>query len=311
MKLARYWSRGNGEAIDPDGERIRITARGWSDESIELARVRAREVAQRAAQRLAAYPGDKKRYQYGDRPLPEPILQEFKNGGATPYAVVTRNAYGALVLNSDHLMFIDIDREDPAPSTASGTGLESAITGLFSSLFGHSAPAAAPAPAQAPPGVVNDIQQIAQRRGLSVRVYKTAAGYRGLVTNKPFDAGTSATEDVLREFGADRMYMHLCRVQESFRARLTPKPWRCHFHKPPVEFPFETPQSRSRVSPLGKPVQFEIRELRHVPVHHHGGIGRHHCRVPGPTGLSRPRNQGDQRTAASVKSDRKAGPVRD
>ncbi len=243
MKLARYWSRGDGEAIDPGGERIRVTARGWSDESIELARIRAREVARRVAERLATHPDEKKQYQYGDRPLPEPILQEFKNGGAAPYAVVTRNAYGALVLNTDHLMFVDIDREDPAPSTASGSGLESVITGLFSSLFGQSAPA--PAPHQAPSGVVNDIERVAQRRNLSVRVYKTAAGYRGLVTNTPFEAGSSATEAFLREFGADRMYMHLCRVQESFRARLTPKPWRCQFHKPPVEFPFETPQAEA------------------------------------------------------------------
>ena len=248
MKLARYWSRGDGEAVDSGGQRIRVTARGWSDESIELARVRAREVARRVAERLAIHPDEKKQYQYGDRPLPEPILQEFRNGGAAPYAVVTRNVYGALVLNTDHLMFVDIDREDAAPSTASGTGLESVITGLFSSLFGQSAPAAAPAPppAQARSGVVSDIERVAQRRGLSVRVYKTAAGYRGLVTNAPFDAGASATEAVLREFGADRMYMHLCRVQESFRARLTPKPWRCEFHKPPVDFPFETPQAEAQ-----------------------------------------------------------------
>ena len=37
------------------------------------------------------------------------------------------------------------------------------------------------------------------------------------------------------------MYVRLCRMQESFRARLTPKPWRCGFYKPFVLFPFETP----------------------------------------------------------------------
>jgi hypothetical protein len=29
----------------------------------------------------------------------------------------------------------------------------------------------------------------------------------------------------------------LCKIQESFRARLTPKPWRCGQPNPPVSFP--------------------------------------------------------------------------
>jgi len=39
------------------------------------------------------------------------------------------------------------------------------------------------------------------------------------------------------------MYVRLCSLQNSFRARLTPKPWRCNFAPPPVQFPFETPQA--------------------------------------------------------------------
>ena len=238
MKLARYWSRGEGEATGPDGERVRVVARGWSDENIDSARARARDIARRVAERLLSHPGQRNQYQYGDRPLPEPVTREFRAGGDRPLAVVTRNAYGALVLNADQLMFVDIDREDPKPATASS--VESTLSGLFSSLFGKTVPSAPPP--TAPPTVADDIRRIAERHRLSVRVYKTAAGYRGLITNAPFRAGTSEAEGLLREFGADNMYVHLCRVQECFRARLTPKPWRCNFHKPPVEFPFETPQ---------------------------------------------------------------------
>jgi len=32
----------------------------------------------------------------------------------------------------------------------------------------------------------------------------------------------------------------LCRSQQSFRARLTPKPWRCGAGRAPARFPFET-----------------------------------------------------------------------
>src|SRR5437867_12101213 len=99
MKLARYWSRDRAEVIDPEGNPIRAVARGWSDESIVAAQARAREIAQRVAERIASHPGERNQYQYGDRPVPEPVILTFGDK-----AVVTRNAYGALVLNADHLM---------------------------------------------------------------------------------------------------------------------------------------------------------------------------------------------------------------
>ncbi len=238
MKLARYWGRGQGEAVDVEGQKIRVVARGWSDESIDLARARAADIARRVAQRLVSHPGERNQYEYGDRPLPEPVIREL--GSA---AVVTRNAYGALVLNTDRLMFVDIDRED-AEQASGGGGLEEVMSGLLS-LFGKSAPAPAAKENRADT-VVEGIQQVGRRHNLSGRVYKTAGGYRVLLTSAAFRAGSSEAESLLNEFGSDRMYMHLCRVQESFRARLTPKPWRCDFGKPPVEFPFETPQAEAQ-----------------------------------------------------------------
>ncbi len=235
MKLARYWTRGRAEAVDSEGQTIRVVARGWSDESVDAARARAGDIARRVAQRLISHPGERNQYQYGDRPLPEPVIRQLNQD-----AVVTRNAYGALVLNTNHLMFVDIDREDSTPS--SGGGLEEVMSGIFS-LFGKSAPAK---PSRAANTVAEAIQQVAARHNLSGRIYKTAGGHRVLITSAPFRAGTSETEALLNEFGSDRMYMHLCRVQESFRARLTPKPWRCGFSKPPVEFPFETPQDEAQ-----------------------------------------------------------------
>jgi hypothetical protein len=40
--------------------------------------------------------------------------------------------------------------------------------------------------------------------------------------------------------GSDPLYLRLCRSQRSFRARLTPKPWRCGTRAAPARFPFET-----------------------------------------------------------------------
>lgn len=204
MKLARYWARDQGEAVNAQGQRVRAVARGWSDESVDAARARAREIAGRVAQRILTHPGDRNQYQYGDRPLPEPVVREFSDA-----AKVTRNAYGALVLNTDNLMFVDIDRQDAN-------------------------------------GVMALVKGVAERHDFSARVYQTAAGYRALIANASLEAATPATEALLNEFGADSMYVRLCRLQQSFRARLTPKPWRCGFGKPPVNFPFETPQAEAQ-----------------------------------------------------------------
>ena len=205
MKLARYWTRQFGETMGPGG-RIRVAARGWSDESPQQAAAVARDIAQRVAQRIAS--GETKgQYLYGDRPLPEPILREFSSGG-TPRAAITRNMYGALVLNVQDLMMIDIDRQDNQ--------------------------------------VLNNIQRATESNNLASRVYKTAAGHRVLITNTPFAPGTPQSENLLRQFGSDPLYIRLCHMQQSFRARLTPKPWRCGLSVPPVSFPYETPQEEAR-----------------------------------------------------------------
>jgi hypothetical protein len=228
MKLARYWTRASAEASTPGGERIRTTARGWSDDSIEAARDVARTLAARVAARLASGLTAKAQYEYGSRPLPEPVIRTFE---APSGAVVTRNAYGALVLNTAGLMFVDVDGKTKAAPQRRG--------GIFGSLFGK--PAAEVLP---PDPRLDGFRSIAERHALSVRVYETAAGYRLVITNLPFQAGSAEAERLLGEFGSDPLYIRLCRNQESFRARLTPKPWRCGYYKNPVAFPYDVDEPR-------------------------------------------------------------------
>ena len=203
MKLARFWSKERGEAMGPQG-RVSTVARGWSNESIEDARRVARELARKVATRLVSGESQGKQYLYGDRPLPEPVIREMGD------AVVTRNAYGSLVLNTRDLMFVDIDRQDP--------------------------PAAA----------VPIIQGVADSNGLAARVYQTAAGYRALITSERIEAVSPRSDALLQQFAADPLYVRLCRMQESFRARLSAKPWRCGMRVPPVTFPFVTADEESR-----------------------------------------------------------------
>jgi hypothetical protein len=45
--------------------------------------------------------------------------------------------------------------------------------------------------------------------------------------------------------GSDPLYKRLCRVQECFRARLTPKFWRCGAPRPPSRFPWTSAAEES------------------------------------------------------------------
>ena len=247
MKLAKFWARGSGEFAGQSA-----TARGWSNTSVDEAREVARKTAARVAQKLAAG-GEKGQYLYGDRPLPEPIVREFLDPSGATRAAVTRNAYGALVLNTRDMMFIDIDREETptsAPAAESVQAVADLLTSGLRSLFGKSAPSALPPPPPPPPAPVSDVPAeivaIIERHQLSIRVYKTAAGYRLLVTDARYTPDDPRAQALLQQFGSDPLYVRLCSMQQSFRARLTPKPWRCDLGVPPVTFPFETPQAEAQ-----------------------------------------------------------------
>src|SRR2546426_328755 len=142
MKLARFWSRDRGEATGPQGDRVQVVARGWSNESIDAARAKAREIAQRVARRIASPGESAERYPYGERPLPEPGIRPLA------HSVVPRNASGPLALNAARLMFVDIDGEPPPPAAAAPEGV---LSGLRS-LFGKPSPA--PSAATPPDPVV-------------------------------------------------------------------------------------------------------------------------------------------------------------
>ena len=78
------------------------------------------------------------------------------------------------------------------------------------------------------------------------RVYRTAGGLRYLFTHKPFEPGSEMTQKVMESLGADPLYVRLCKVQESFRARLTPKPWRCGLDALTVRFPRDDERQQAR-----------------------------------------------------------------
>lgn len=79
----------------------------WSHRSLDEARALAAQAAQKLADRFRAGDIPKHGYGYPDRPFREPVLREIKNAAGEFAAVVTRNSYGSLVLNTARVMFVD------------------------------------------------------------------------------------------------------------------------------------------------------------------------------------------------------------
>ena len=177
-------------------------------------RCRARESAQRVARWLAS--GDRWRkgepprsaqYLYRlDRPPREQIVQELHDAAGEVTALITRNVYGALCLNCRDLMFVDLDLGRPKMQPFK----------LLASLFGRKAPAT-PAP-DSEAGILDRVRNwCATHREYGVRLYRTAAGFRLAIVDRPMNAADPAAKAILEELGSDPLYRRLCEAQECFR----------------------------------------------------------------------------------------------
>ena len=218
MHLPRFWAKETRSAKDPYGKAYALAVWGWSDQDASSARqmaiLRLTELA-----RKVETGGQLNSYGYGggERPLREPIVQPV----AGAEALISRNAYGALILNTAKTFFADIDL--PEPSSGS----------LLAGLFGKKATD----PAEAALARLREWH--ARQPDWALRIYRTRAGLRLLATHDHFDPASRATQQLLASLGSDPLYATLCRSQACFRARLTPKPWRIGLKAPAWRYPFE------------------------------------------------------------------------
>ncbi len=211
MRIFQFWARIEG-SLTVDGKPQLVHAFGGSNVSVQTAERDAAQRLDAARRRIAGQPTDDESYEVDIR---EEVLARIDERN-----VVTRNRYGAAVLNSAEVLFIDID--EPCRG--------------FLDLF-----RAKPTGAQKTARIVEQVKRLAAQapelRGLGVRLYETHSGVRAIVTGRHFDPKAASTRKLLGLFHADLLYSYLCRRQGCFRARLTPKPFRmkCRTHK--VVFP--------------------------------------------------------------------------
>jgi hypothetical protein len=229
VKIPSYWAKAVAERTLPDGTTRAQTSWRSSDVSEEDARQSAQVAAKELLQNMLTRRAEEYAA-YGNGPLREEVVERFHNSNGELIAAVTRNKSGALVLNAARVLFVDLD----FPITHRREQLAWFVRRIFRS--------AVPSPEQRREVNAYSAWQsfVDHHSDWSSRVYRTFAGLRVIVTHALFDPCSDSTIQLLQRAGCDPLYVRLCKAQESFRARLTPKPRRCGFWPTPVHWPYET-----------------------------------------------------------------------
>lgn len=234
MKIPQYWAKSKYEGKDEKGRSCTFVASGWSSACLEEARKEATARAKRIFDLITS--GRKpEHYEYHDRPIKEERLKEIGDADS-PIAIVTRNRYGAVVLNCSNVLFVDVDFPRPHPK-----GL---LDGLLLAFSRKRREVRQQAVAQAK---IEKTEEWAGRNpDRCFRLYRTKEGLRLLFTDRLYDPTSQDTATTLSELDADPLYVTLTQKQECFRARLTSKPWRCGSPRPPNSFPWDDPNAEAQ-----------------------------------------------------------------
>lgn len=221
MKIPSYWVRETRELPQGAGK---MKLRGVSDVSMQDARRRLEERAQlrlafaagelsvdslrERLRRMDGYDASGETEGY-EADICEPIVQKVDEQN-----IVTRNRYGALVLNTTSLCFADVDH------------VSGGFLNTLAQLFGGGK--------SEEELLIERVRALcAANDNLSVRLYRTAAGFRLVLAGDYLALDSVALQSLFRALEVDSLYSKLCAQQGCFRARLTPKPSRVGVKRAP------------------------------------------------------------------------------
>jgi hypothetical protein len=217
MKVFRYWAKQEHHHDDGHGRRLDLVA--WGGSNVDDAEADARARTRMARWRELLRDGVKallesaaaSGYGYGEADVMREELIEGEPVESGFGWAITRTRSGTEVLNATQLAILDIDRR--------GRGFLAWLRSLFK-----------PGRQLDPGQITHIIAWVENNPGAGLRLYRTPAGLRAILTHRRFDPASPEIEAIMHALLVDRLYMRLCKRQRCFRARLTPKPWRIDCH---------------------------------------------------------------------------------
>ena len=152
----------------------------------------------------------------------EEIIQEIDAQN-----IITRNRYGALVLNSENHMFIDIDQNRR-------------FIGFWDRLLRDNIPRKELLQQKI-------IKKLSSKkyRATNARLYETNNGFRVVLLKKADSPRDKKMIRIMKDLFVDPTYLFLCIRQNCYRARLTPKPYRIKQRRIRVKFPERSEKEES------------------------------------------------------------------
>ena len=249
MIIPKYWAEAK---IKTQLEKRQITIKrfGWSDLNIEEAQTHAETRVAEALEKLKSHQDIRKfdhKIPYNSNeglPIREEIIDQLDD------VIITRNSYGALCLNTPDVLFADIDFNDTPSQPLYFAGLFAlfllcavsallfkswivlGIGMLFSIMISRQT-------AEKLLEIQHRFISNPEQQGLALirsfsqshptwhlRVYRTPKGFRVLVMHQIFDPRGEEAQQLFNALQADPNYVRMCKNQNCFRARISPKPWR-------------------------------------------------------------------------------------
>ena len=235
MRIPAYWSKATAEDVDWDGKKALFSCWRSSDRSQEDAHESALAAAKKGLRSFFSgnRPG---RYAYGDAPLREETVETFTNSRGTG----RRGDAQLLRLPGAERRLGHVHRLGLSPDIARGIHrlLLRKVVQQGGSVSRGSA------------GSRRDEKAGAGSRRSSPMEHPALphlCGDGALATHDLFDPASETTLEMLRSVGSDPLYVRLCKAQKCFRARLTPKPWRCGLAVNPVRWPTENRDQQAQL----------------------------------------------------------------
>jgi hypothetical protein len=248
MLVPQFWAEAKEKKII-DGRQVTIRRFGWSDESDSSAQKHARE---RVAEAMSLVESGEKirrrdpKVPYNGAegvPIREEIVSRHRD------SVITRNSYGALCINTPDVLFADIDFQYKPSSKFYwisffiflaitsialymkswivfvvllflGFAIVSWVAGLIFKML-HLIQGSEEDIAM---GRIKKFSE--EHPDWHLRIYETPKGYRVLVMHETFNANDREAIEFLQALHSDPIYIQMCKNQNCFRARVSPKPWR-------------------------------------------------------------------------------------